>query len=237
MRLLRRSVLGILAVAVCATPVAAAHDHQGNRSPEVVPVHRLMGMTAGELLRDWAAQALAIPAASNPNAGQPPLCLNIGRNGRVVAPFTGPNPAVTCTVKVGQPVFLPRSWWACSSAHPQESPSFAATEPEQRACAIRQLNTLNIEAINVSVDGAPAVDIHDPRFEAISPQGHVVVPTGAIDGATPGPATFVVRSWVATIRHLRVGQHDVRFEVVAGGRVVFVTTVTLNVVRPGRDER
>jgi hypothetical protein len=72
------------------------------------------------------------------------------------------------------------------------------------------LRGLDITSITVSVDGAPPVDIHAPRFMAVSPQRQVVFPPGAVFGAKEGPATYVAAAWIAEIRGMKKGQHVVR---------------------------
>jgi hypothetical protein len=71
--------------------------------------------------------------------------------------------------------------------------------------AVRQSG---VTAINVTVDGRPAVDIHSPRFFAVSPQRYTVFNEDPVFGATPGPALFVAAGWIAQIRGMDRGRHD-----------------------------
>jgi len=53
------------------------------------------------------------------------------------------------------------------------------------------------------------VEIHSPRFFAVSPQGHTVFAADPVFEATPGPATFVAAGWIAEIRGMNRGNHVV----------------------------
>jgi hypothetical protein len=125
----------------------------------------------------------------------------------------------------------------CSSAEPP--PFYGETEAEQRSCAVDFINGLDITSITVSVDGGPAVDIHRPRFLAVSPQRRVVFPSDPVFGARPGPATFVAAGWIAEIRGMDRGRHDVVgvLNIVLDGQPTsFPFTVHFNVVGGDHDD-
>lgn len=63
-------------------------------------------------------------------------------------------------------------------------------------------------AINITIDEGPAVDIHSPGFFAVSPQRFTVFNEDPVFGATPGPASFVAAGWIAEIRGMDRGRHD-----------------------------
>jgi hypothetical protein len=165
-----------------------------------------------------------VPAPS----AAPHLCLDVGRHGKVLSPSGGllTPEGMTCSVRVGRPVLLVMTSADCSTA--EAPPFFGETAAEQRACAIKAITAspdiVDLQAINVSVDGGPVVDIHDPRFFAVSPQRRVVFPEDPVFDATPGPAKFVAAAWVAAIRGMKRGQHVVRAVVVTadGGEFPFV---------------
>jgi hypothetical protein len=231
----RRAVPAVAAVAIAliglviAPPATADQERHGHQKGGFEPVHRLAGSTGGELMRDWWETVLEIPGATNPiNFGNPELCFGVGRRGKV-ATVAAVNPTATCTIKAGQPLFLPTFNLECSSAEPP--PFFGATEAEQRACVEAFKTDPNVLAINLSLDGGPAQDIHDDRFWDITPQGEVVFPQGAVFDATPGPATFVGGGWSATPRkRLRPGTHTINIEVVFADET-FTNLLTLNVDR------
>ena len=231
----RRAVLAMTAVTIAliglviAPPAGADDERHGLKKGDFEPVHRLAGSTGGELLRDWLEVVLEIPAATNPIIpGNPELCFDIGRRGKV-ATYATINETATCTIKAGQPLFLPNFAVECSSAEPD--PFFGATEDEQRACVEGFLDNPDIVAINLSLDGGPPQDVHDDRFRVITPQGEVVFPEGAIFDARPGPATFVGGDWVATPRkRLRPGTHTINIEIVLTDET-FTTLLTVNVER------
>jgi hypothetical protein len=228
-RPIRRTVLIAMVAMASAAPAAGAHQPSGgDRAPRVVPAHRVAGNTAGQLLGDWYVQNLSLPASASPFGGTADLCLDVGRHGKVLSPSGGllTPEGMTCTVRVGRPVLLVMTSADCSTA--EAPPFFGETAAEQRACAIKAITAspdiVDLRAITVSVDGGPTVDIHDPRFFAVSPQRRVVFPEDPVFDATPGPAKFVAAAWVAAIRGMKRGQHVVRAVVVTadGGEFPFV---------------
>ncbi len=159
-----RQVLLLAALGVlCCSPAAAAGGPPGrDGTVRVVPAHRVAGETGGQLLGDWFVQNLSLPAPASPFAGSADLCLDLGRRGKVLSPSGGllTPEGMTCTVKANRPVLLVMSSADCSTAEPR--PFFGRTAAEQRRCAIDALTNspdFEIQAINVSLDGAPAVDI------------------------------------------------------------------------------
>jgi len=219
MRPIRGTVLLAVLAMACAAPVAAAEQRSGgDRAVRVVPAHGLAGQSAGQLLGDWYVQNLSLTAADSPFGGTADLCLDVGRRGKVLSPSGGlfTPEGMTCTVRVGRPVLLVMTSADCSTA--EAPPFFGRTAAEQRACAIKAITStpeiVDVQAINVSVDGGPVVDIHHPRFFAVSPQRRVTFPEDPVFGARPGPATFVAAAWVAAIRGMERGRHVLRAEVV-----------------------
>jgi hypothetical protein len=233
----RRAVLAVtvalvsLGIAPAAGADVTRHGHKG----DFKPVHRLAGSSASELLAQWWETVLPIPAAQNPLVpGNPELCFDIGRRGKV-ATYASINENVTCTIKAGQRLFFVTFGVECSSAEPP--PFFGETEAEQRACVEGFLADPEIVAIRLSLDGGPPQDVHSERFEVISRQGHVVFPEGAIFEAAPGPATFVAGDWAVTTRHrLRPGTHTIRLEIELTDETL-TQVVTFNVLpRHGHDD-
>jgi hypothetical protein len=241
MRPIRHIALLAVAAMAMTAPVAVADGPRGDSRARVVPAFKLAGDTAGELLGDWYVQNLSLPASQSPFAGSADLCLNLGHRGKVLSPSGGLFTAagMTCTVKVNRPVLLVMTSADCSSAEPP--PFFGRTAAEQRACAIaaitRTPEIVDVRAINVSMDGQPAIDIHSRRFFAVSPQRRVVFPPEPVFGATPGPATFVAAGWVAEIRGMDRGRHVMRaiVETAAGPLPEFI--VNFDVVRGHHRDR
>lgn len=213
MRILRRMAAAALAVMVLSAPVAVADEKRGggDRRASVVPADEVRGQSGGRLLGDWFVENLSRPATASPFAGTANLCLDVGRRDKVLAPAGGIATdgviEMACTVRVGRPVVLVLPSADCSSAEP--APFFATTAREQRACALRNLSTIGVTSIDVSVDGRPPVDVFQRRFLEVSPQRRVVFPESPVFGARPGPATFVAAAWMAEIRGLRRGEHTV----------------------------
>jgi hypothetical protein len=214
MRVIRRIALAVLAVMACTAPVVGADERKGgdDRRPAVVPAGNLAGNTAGKLIGDWYAQILPRPVSASPFGGTADLCLDLGRHGKVLSPAGGIDRGgyveMTCTVKVGRPVLLVMTSADCSSA--EDPPFYGKTAAEQRACVLEFINGLDITSITVSVDGERPVDIHEPRFLAVSPQRRVVFPSDPVFDARPGKATFVAAGWIAQIRGMRLSVGDRR---------------------------
>jgi hypothetical protein len=219
-------------VALCAaTAPAAASDVGGHGRPDFVPVKRLGGLTGGELVGQWWAQVLAIPAAENPLfPPSPARCLTLGRNGKVAGMAgTARSAPLTCTIKTGTPLFVAAGLSECSSAEPE--PYKAVTEEEQRECAKEFFSSPVVVATLLSLDGGPPVDIHTERFQLVSPQTRVVFPAGAIYDAAAGPATFVGAAYAATLHgRLSPGRHTLKIDFVRPDGTRSTTTRTLEVV-------
>ena len=238
MKAIPRILIAVLALMLSTATVAVAdHGHDDKDRVSVVPADRVGGSTGGALVGDWYAENLSLPRSDSPFGGTANLCLDLGRQGKVLSPAGGIADAtglieMTCTVKVGRPVLLVMTSADCSSA--EEPPFFGETAREQRSCVTEFLKGLDITSITVSVDGAKAVDIHSPRFFEVSPQRRVVFPEEPVfDNTTPGPATFVAAAWTAEIRGMDKGRHvvDAALNLVAGGeQLVFPFRVTFKVV-------
>jgi len=126
MRTIPRMVVAVVALMLMA-PAAAADQGRGSGDgrPAVVPAVNVSGSTGGELVGDWYAQNLSLPADTSPFGGTANLCLNLGRHGRVLSPAAGRldengNLEMTCGVEVGRPVLLVMTSADCSSAEPKD---------------------------------------------------------------------------------------------------------------------
>jgi hypothetical protein len=188
---------------------------------------RLAGFTGGELLGEEIRQLLEIPAADNPLAGAGESCFATG-DGKVLILWTRPE-APTCTVKPGTPIFLFAYFNECSNTEPP--PFFGGeTEAGQRQCALAGLPAL--DAIFVTVDGRPPVNIYSDRYLAVSPQMTAQLPEDNILDVPAGETTFVAAGWVGMIRPLPPGSHTIRVEVKQLDGTSFITEAIVNVV-PG----
>jgi hypothetical protein len=111
----------------------------------------------------------------------------------------------------------------CSAA---EDPSLT-TERAQRECAVDGDRAM--QHMNVAVDGLQPIDIVGRRFEVVSPQRSVVLPSeNPPFGLPPGPTTFTAHGWAALIGDLRHGRHTITIEIVApdwGGSFRFTTVL------------
>jgi hypothetical protein len=220
MRHLRRTVLAVLGVALCAAPVASAHDRDGDRGGPVISPARGAGMTGGELLGEVWAQNLALPASNDPFGGS---CIPFARN--VIAPHPGETGTATCTATKRTRLFVFfGSFWSAL-----EEP-FPVTEEEQLAQAVAADQA--IHELNVTVDGGRTVNLVRRRFELFSPQRTVQLLDDNLLGVPAQTTTFTAHAWGAVIRRWRPGRHTVTFEVVAPDwGDPFTLTTVLNVVR------
>ena len=228
MRRLRWSSALVLAVGMLVA-MAGAPALAKPADGKLVPASgRLAGFTGGELLGGELRQLFELPEADNPFAGAGESCFATG-NGKVLIVWTRPV-APTCTVKPGTPTFLFASFNECSNT---EGPPFfgGETEAGQRQCALDGLPVL--DAIFVSVDGGPPVNIYSDRYLAVSPQMTADLPFPNVLGVAAGETTFVAAAWVAMIRPLRPGTHTIRVEVKRLNGTSFVSQATVNVVPGG----
>jgi hypothetical protein len=228
------AMLAVLAVVATAavTPVAVADGSRGgDEHVRVLPAFNVGGSSGGDLLGDWYAQNLALPAAHAPFGGSADVCLDLGRRGRVLSPAGGllSPEGMTCVVRQDRRVLIVMTSADCSTAEPP--PFYGKTEADQRSCAIGWAGQQGVTAINVSVDGRPAVDIHLPRFFAVSPQRFTVFNKDPVFGATPGPALFVAAGWIAEIRGMDRGRHDMTAIVSVNGAPLDPFIVHFIVVR------
>jgi hypothetical protein len=220
-----RPVLTIALLAVVATaaitPVALGDGTRGGDDhARVLPAFNVGGSSGGDLIGDSYAQNMALPAAHSPFGGTADLCLDLGHRGKVLSPAGGViSPEgidMTCVVKQNRPVVIIMTSADCSDAEPP--PFYGKTEAEQRACAIDwAVRQSGVTAINVSIDGRPAVDIHSPRFFAVSRQRFTVFNKDPVFGGTPGPTRFVAAGWLAEIRGMKRGRHDMTAIVLVNG--------------------
>ena len=222
----RRSiVLAVLAIALCAAPVASARDQPRKGSGAVIAPARGGGLTGGELLGEVWAQNLALPASNDPFAG---TCIPFVRN--VIAPHPGETGTARCNATPSTRLFVFfGSFWSAL-----EEP-FPATEEEQLAEAVAADQA--IQELNVTVDRGRTVNLVRRRFELFSPQRTVQLLDDNLFGVPAQTTTFTAHAWGAVIRGWRPGRHTVSFEVVAPDwGDPFTLTVILNVV-PGHSDR
>lgn len=215
-------VVVAVAVAICAAPAAARPgDHSG--AARIVAANVIHGLTVGELIgagfaRDYAGQI-----------GDPPgICPTLGRRGEILV--MGPSGETsTCTVKPGTPILILGMGNACSDVEPE--PYFGEDAAAQTACTRAVLHGF-VSEIHVSVDGGASVNIRTERFEFVSPQMTVVLPEDNFFGVPAGTtATLVANGYVATIRGLTPGRHEIVSTAVTSDGT-FTTTLIVNVV-PG----
>lgn len=224
MRHLRRAVLAVVAVALCAAPVAVAHHPKGGGAV-VAPAHKVAGFTGDELLGEAWVQLLSHPARTFSGS-----CFPVGPKGKVVVPDPGPDFTSSCTVKRGTRVFV---FFGADCSNVEPAPFFGADEAEQAACAVDADEIF--EAATITVDDGEPVDIHNPRFELLSPQRTVELPEDNVLGVPAGPASFVAHGWGALVKKLRPGEHTITVEVTDVELGTTTSTAFINVVRDGHD--
>jgi hypothetical protein len=223
MRHLRFTALAVVALALCAAPVAVAKAPK--KDGVVAPVHSVAGLSGSELLGEgWVA------LLSNPVGTHSGSCVPLGNKGKVLAPEPDEDLTASCTVKPGTPIVI---FFGSECSNVEPDPFFGETEAQQRACAVAFDHEFFVAA-TITVDDGRPVDILIPRFELISPQRSVVLPPDNFLGVDPGPATFVAHGWVAIVRGLGPGQHTIAVEVTDVTGFTSIFTATINVVPGGR---
>ena len=230
MRVVRKTTMLAMA-AVCM--VAGSPGQAAIKDSGVVDASkRIAGFTADQLVGEEFRQILELPPDANPLAGTGDNCLSAGHKDKVLILWTTPAPAApaVCNVKPGTPVFFSSIFAECSSV--EDPPFFGATEEEQRQCVLAFLQATSFDAILVSIDGGPPVNIGLDRFLAVSGQGTVELPDPNILGV-PGnrQATFVAGAYSALVRPLPPGSHTITVTIV-GGDFAGTNRAVVNVV-PG----
>ena len=221
MRHLRLAVFAAVAVALCAAPVAVAHDHKGGGAV-VAPAHQVAGLTGDELLGEAWFQLLSHPIGTFSGS-----CISVGHGGRVAVPDPGPDFTASCTVNRGTRLFFT---FGSDCSNVEEPPFFGADEAAQAACAVAFDEEFFLEG-SITVDGGEPVDIRNPRFELLSPQRTVELPEDNFLEVPAGPATFVAHGWGALVKKLRPGEHTITVDVTDAEVGVTTFTATINVVR------
>jgi hypothetical protein len=229
-------VVGIAVGAVLLAMVVPASQGAGAGQGKLVPAAgRLAGFTGGQLLGEELRQLFELPQAENPFFGNGDSCFATGNRRKVLIVWTRPT-APTCTVKPGTPIFLFTFYSECSNREPP--PFFGGeTEAGQRECALDTLREFAVfDAILVSIDGRPPINIYSDRYLAVSPQMTADLPDPNALLVPPGETTFVAAAWVAMIRSLPPGTHTIRVEIVAPDGTSGVSQVIVKVV-PGYGSR
>ena len=195
------AVLAALALTLCAAAVDAGYARAGAM---VAPVEKFGGLTGGELLRESWKRELALPADNRFRGHCLPLL-----EGRVLMPFPREDGVALCSARRDTRLFV-RFGASCSNV--EDPPFFGADEAAQQACA--RAYDQGMEAMSVTVDHGPTIDVHTPRFELLSPQGRVRLPEDNILGVPPQTATFAAHAWGGLVSELGRGQHTITFEIV-----------------------
>ena len=213
--------------------VAGSPAHAARKDSGVVDASkRVAGFTAGQLLGEEWRQLLELPPNANPLAGTGDNCLSAGHKDKVLILWTttAPTPPAVCDVKPGTPVFFYTLGGECSSVEPP--PFFGATAEDQRQCILDWLRGTPFDAILVSIDGGPPVNVGVDSFLAVSGQGTVDLPDPNIL-QVPGnrQATFVAAAHSVLVRPLPPGTHTITVTTV-GGPFDGTTRAVVNVV-PG----
>jgi hypothetical protein len=230
MSVVRKSAMVAMAAGVCM--VAGSLAQAAKKDSGVADASkRVAGFTAGELLGEEIRQLLELPPDVNPLTGsRENNCLSAGHRDKVLILWTTPEPAAptVCNIKPGTPVFFFSAFAECSNV---EGPPFdgGETEEGQRQCALD--NLAPFDAILVSIDGGPPVNIGLDRFLAVSGQGTVELPDPNILGVAADEATFVAAGYSAMVRPLPPGSHTIAVTIV-GGPIAGTNRAVVNVV-PG----
>ena len=225
----RHIVLAALAVAMCAAPVASAHDRDKGSGHLLPPHARVYGLTGGQVMGEAWYRNLTLPVAENPLFGNGEQCARLGREGKVLLAI-GFEP---CTVPEGTSVYVIGITSFCTNVEPE--PFFGADEAAQRACAVAGLRPIT-ESLRLTVDGGESVDLLKRRYEIFSPQREVQLLEDNFLGVPPGPATFTAWGWVAWLKDLPPGVHALRSEAVFDDGSSHTWELVVNVVADDHGE-
>jgi hypothetical protein len=188
----RLLALTIVAISLCAAPVATAQDADHDRGGGAV-VAPAKDKWVGE---SWA-QIYSLPLSENPFAGNGNPCLTLAH--KVIQEIVGGH----CTIEQGTTFTLAfgTAWSSAEDPLPQ-------TRAEQLALAIAW-DRENVAGMTVTVDGGDPVEIRTPRFEVFSPQRTVLLPEDNGLGVPSQTVTLTAHAWSAAIRRLSVGEHTI----------------------------
>jgi hypothetical protein len=207
----RLLALTILAISLCAAPVAAAQDADHDRGGGAV-----VAPAKDKWLGESWAQLYSLPLSEHPFVGNGNNCLTLANK---VIQAIGSRP---CTIEQGS-AFTFSFGTAWSSA---EDP-FPQTKAEQGALALAA--DQGIVSVTATVDDGPPIDIRTPRFELFSPQRTVLLPADNFLGVPgPGTVTLTAHGWGAVVRKLGLGQHTIVGDAVfADGELIVPHHITV----------
>jgi hypothetical protein len=191
MRHLRWAAPAAIALALCSSSSAAAGG-----APVITP-------SSGQELAEWFETVLELPTPLNPvREGDP--CARLGPNGKVLVAVSFPDAPAHCTAEVGTVVNTGADHFCSTFSIDRGSDFYAEDRQDQRECA-RRVSTET--AVLVSVDGARAVDLVQPRFGVYTPLLTIHLPADNVFEIEPETATITGFGWHANIRNLSVGRH------------------------------
>ena len=229
MRLPRSVVpLATLAVVLGVPAVAGASGLATSDRLLVSPTQRVDGLDAGEAMGLNWVRGYTLPAAENPMLGNSAPCVRLGSHGKILV-GVGYQP-VPCTVDSNTTVLVWGLSNTCDTVDPL-SPWYAVGERAQRACAVATIEPY-VQEIRFTIDGGPAIDLHQRRFAIFAPQHRVRLRADNPFGVPPGPATFTAFGWMAWLNKLPPGRHTLRSEsIFSDGSEPYVISIDLDVVR------
>ena len=211
---IRRTILGLGAVSLATVTVTA--------SPAVAAKDEELESALGLL---WET-VLELPIPLNPFTSDD-HCVELGDG--VVAPFAQPpEPSrITCTVEAGTEVFV--TAWSSECSTVEDPPYFGRNERKLRKCARKA--DKKYELLTIMVDGR-SVPVSEVETDLLT----VDLPANNIFGIVPQEALSVGHGWVASLRPLSPGRHEIVIHVVGtdvfGVDVDFFTRTGL-IVEPG----
>jgi hypothetical protein len=209
MRLLRNLTPMVAAVGLlCLAPLAGAQTAPQPVGELLPPSERVDGITAGEAMGEMWYRGYTLPADQNQLFGHGQPCVRLGRTGRVlvgIAFQAGP-----CTIDRDTTVLIWGITAPCDS-FASDPTMYGADEAAQRRCAVRAV-TSAVGSVALTVDGRGPVELARSRFAIFSPQRHVVVRPDNYFHYAPGRGTFTAWGYMAWLRALPPGQHNIRTE-------------------------
>jgi hypothetical protein len=201
--------IGLLFVAAIVIALAASSSANARTGPGelVTPDHRFDGWTGGQAMGEGWARALSLPVDENP-ALSGEHCVRLGAHEKVLLVLGFD--AATCSVPHGTVVGIIGITTFCDDVE-IGTPFFADGETVQRECAVSVLAPL-VVSIQLTVNDGKPIDLHQPIYEAFSPQRSVQLLDDNILFVEPGPATLTAFGWVAWLADLPVGRYVLRSE-------------------------